>query len=74
MGFLSSIDTEIYSILLIGLCRENHLTEATKLAKIMLRKSVPLRTPYKESAIDILRKYGEKDLVNQLAAIHKELR
>ncbi|WJX49209.1 hypothetical protein P8452_35673 [Trifolium repens] len=74
MGFLSSIDTEIYSILLIGLCRENHLTEATKLAKIMLRKSVPLRPPYKESAIDILRKYGEKDLVNQLAAIHKELR
>ena len=73
MGFLSSIDSDIYSILLIGLCQKNHLTEATKLAKIMLKKAVPLRPPYKDRAIDFLRKYGEKDLVKQLTGIHKEL-
>ncbi|CAI8600891.1 unnamed protein product [Vicia faba] len=74
MGFLSSIDSDIYSILLIGLCQKNHLTEATKLVKIMLKKAVPLRPPYRDTAIDILRKYGEKDLVNQLTGINKKLR
>ncbi|KAL5159967.1 ENHANCER OF AG-4 protein 2 [Glycine soja] len=65
-GFLSSIDSDIYSILLIGLCQRSHLKEATKLAKIMLKKSVLLRPPHKDAAIDILIKFGEKDLVNQL--------
>ncbi|KAJ1381058.1 Tetratricopeptide-like helical domain superfamily [Sesbania bispinosa] len=73
MGCLSSIDSDIYSILLIGLCKKNHLTEATKLAKIMLKKSVLLRPPYQDSALDILRKSGEKDLVNHLTGIHKGL-
>uniref|UniRef100_I1MJF5 Pentacotripeptide-repeat region of PRORP domain-containing protein n=1 Tax=Glycine max TaxID=3847 RepID=I1MJF5_SOYBN len=71
-GFLSSIDSDIYSILLIGLCQRSHLKEATKLAKIMLKKSVLLRPPHKDAAIDILIKFGEKDLVNQLTGIHKK--
>ncbi|XP_057455530.1 pentatricopeptide repeat-containing protein At5g47360 [Lotus japonicus] len=76
MGCLSSIDSDIYSIILIGLCQKNHLAEATKLAKIMLKKSVLLRPPYQDSAIDILRKSEEKDLVdlvNQLTGIRKGL-
>ena len=71
-GCLSSIDSDIYSILLIGLCQRSHLKEATKLAKIMLKKSVLLRPPHKYAAIDILIKSGEKDLVNQLTGIHKK--
>lgn len=73
MGCLSSIDSDIYSILLIGLCQKNHLVEATKLAKIILKKAVPLKPQYKDNAIDILRKLGENDLANQLTGIHKEL-
>ena len=71
-GCLSSIDSDIYSILLIGLCQRSHLKEATKLAKIMLKKSVLLQPPHKDAAIDILIKSGEKDLVNQLTGIHKK--
>ncbi|KAK7350044.1 hypothetical protein VNO77_08092 [Canavalia gladiata] len=71
MGCLSSIDSDIYSILLIGLCQRTHLTEATKLAKIMLKKSVPLKPPYQDGAINILIESGEKDLVNQLLGMHK---
>ncbi|XP_061371897.1 pentatricopeptide repeat-containing protein At5g47360 [Gastrolobium bilobum] len=73
MGCLSSIDSDIYSILLIGLYQRRHLTEATNLAKIMLKKSVPLRPPYQQSVIDILRKSGEKDLVNKFTSVRKEL-
>lgn len=72
-GYLSSIDPDIYSILLIDLCQRSHLIEATKLAKIMLKRSVELQPPYKDGAINILIKFGEKDLVNQLTGIHKGL-
>ncbi|KAK7405532.1 hypothetical protein VNO78_06918 [Psophocarpus tetragonolobus] len=72
-GCLSSIESDIYSILLFGLCQRNHLKEATKLAKIMLKKSVLLQPPYKVGAIDILIKSGEKDLVNQLTGMHEGL-
>ncbi|KAK7286770.1 hypothetical protein RJT34_21998 [Clitoria ternatea] len=74
MGCLSSIDSNIYSILLVRLCQRSHLVEATKLAKIMLKKSVWPRPPYKHSAVDILIQNGEKDLVKQLSNMHKGLR
>ncbi|PPD69638.1 hypothetical protein GOBAR_DD33477 [Gossypium barbadense] len=48
MQYFSSIDTEIYSILLVGLCQQNHSVEATKLARLMLRKRVRLEAPYDE--------------------------
>ncbi|KAL4389925.1 hypothetical protein AHAS_Ahas03G0093800 [Arachis hypogaea] len=74
MGYLYSIDIDIYFILLIGLCRSNHLIEAAKLARIMLKKSVPLRRPNAYSALNILSKYGEQDLVNQLLGMQKRFR
>ncbi|XP_057751564.1 pentatricopeptide repeat-containing protein At5g47360 [Arachis stenosperma] len=73
-GYLYSIDIDIYFILLIGLCRSNHLIEAAKLARIMLKKSVPLRRPNAYSALNILSKYGEQDLVNQLLGMQKRFR
>lgn len=72
-GYLSSIDSDIYSILLVGLCQKSHLTESTKLARIMLNKSILLRAPYQDSDIDILCKCVEKDLANQLTGIQKGL-
>ncbi|MBA0765839.1 hypothetical protein Gotri_014960 [Gossypium trilobum] len=48
MQYFSSIDTEIYSILLVGLCQQSHSVEATKLARLMLRKRIRLEAPYDE--------------------------
>ncbi|CAL0331778.1 unnamed protein product [Lupinus luteus] len=73
MGYLSSINSDIYSTLLVGLCQRSHLMESTKLARIMLKKSVPLRAPYQDSDIGFLCKHGEKDLVNQLTGKFKGL-
>ncbi|WVZ26040.1 hypothetical protein V8G54_004584 [Vigna mungo] len=50
-GCLSAIDSSIYSILLFGLCQRSHVAEPTKLAKIMLKKSVLLQPPYKDRSI-----------------------
>ncbi|MBA0824484.1 hypothetical protein Goarm_021154, partial [Gossypium armourianum] len=46
MQYISSIDTDIYSILLVGLCRQSHAVEAVKLARLMLRKRIRLEAPY----------------------------
>ncbi|MED6110861.1 hypothetical protein PIB30_046867 [Stylosanthes scabra] len=71
-GYLYSIDIDIYSILLIGLCQSNHLKEAAKMASLMLKKSIPLRPRYGEnSALNVLSKNGERDLVNQLLDMQK---
>ncbi|MBA0856191.1 hypothetical protein Goshw_024503 [Gossypium schwendimanii] len=48
MQYFSSIDTKIYSILLVGLCQQSHSVEATKLARLMLRKRIRLKAPYDE--------------------------
>ncbi|MED6167237.1 hypothetical protein PIB30_001135 [Stylosanthes scabra] len=74
-GYLYSIDIDIYAILFNGLCQNNHLTEAAELARLMLKKSVPLRPRYGgDSALNILSKNGEKDLVNQLLDMQKRFR
>ncbi|KAH1098093.1 hypothetical protein J1N35_015014 [Gossypium stocksii] len=48
MQYFSSIDTEIYSILLVGLCQPSHWVEAAKLARLMLGKRIRLEAPYDE--------------------------
>lgn len=70
-GCILTIDSDVYSILLVGLCQQGHFIEATKLAKIMLKKSIMLRAPYNDGVIDILRNSGEKDLVKCLTELQK---
>lgn len=43
VGCLSSIDTDIYSILLAGLCKEGFSVEAAKLARSMAERRIPLK-------------------------------
>ncbi|KAF8403447.1 hypothetical protein HHK36_011551 [Tetracentron sinense] len=66
---LSSVDTHIYSILLVGLFQQGHLLEASKLASVMVRRGIPLKAPYVDSIIDHLKKSGEKELVSRLKKI-----
>ncbi|XP_057975924.1 pentatricopeptide repeat-containing protein At5g47360 [Malania oleifera] len=65
-GFLSSIDSDIYSILLVGLCEQSHLVEAAKLARLMLERGVCLKAPYVDNVVEHLKKLGDKDLIMHL--------
>ncbi|XP_039028557.1 pentatricopeptide repeat-containing protein At5g47360-like isoform X1 [Hibiscus syriacus] len=65
MQFISSIDSDIYSILLVGLCQQSHSVEAARLARSMLKKKIRLESPYVEKIIEHLKSSGEKDLVTQ---------
>ncbi|KAH1113615.1 hypothetical protein J1N35_006993 [Gossypium stocksii] len=69
MQYVSSIDTDIYSILLVGLCRQSHSVEAVKLARLMLRKRIRLEAPYVDEIIEHLKNSTDKELVTQLSRI-----
>ncbi|KAF3447422.1 hypothetical protein FNV43_RR12608 [Rhamnella rubrinervis] len=63
-GCLSSIDSDIYSIILVGLCEQKHSLEALKLARLMLKKGIRPKAPYIDSIIKNMKNYGNEELVN----------
>ncbi|XP_062029954.1 pentatricopeptide repeat-containing protein At5g47360 [Rosa rugosa] len=66
MECLSSIDSDTYSILLVGLCQQRHLMEAAKLARVMLSKGIKLKAPYVDIIAEVLMKSGDEELLEQL--------
>ncbi|KAH0987514.1 hypothetical protein GBA52_014691 [Prunus armeniaca] len=62
MECLSSIDSDTYAILLVGLCEQRHLVEAAKLARLVLKKGIKLKAPYVDSIAEILKKSGDEEL------------
>ncbi|GLT49141.1 hypothetical protein SLA2020_227190 [Shorea laevis] len=67
MRFSFSMDSDIFSILLAGLCQQGHLVESEKLARLMLEKGIWLKVPYANRIVENLKKSGDKELVIQLA-------
>lgn len=63
IGFPFTIDSDIYSILLVGLCKRSHLVEATKVARIMLEKVVQLKAPYVEDLVEHLKNSKDEKLL-----------
>ncbi|KAK9927628.1 hypothetical protein M0R45_024804 [Rubus argutus] len=71
MECLSSIDSDTYSILLVGLCQQRHLVQAAKLARVMLNKGIKLKAPYVDTIAEVLMKSGDEELVKQLTRISR---
>ena len=69
--FLTSIDSDLYSILLVGLCQQSHLVEAAKLARLMLKKGIGLKASYIDSIAEHMKKFENEELVKQLSMIGK---
>ncbi|KAL3497546.1 hypothetical protein ACH5RR_040278 [Cinchona calisaya] len=65
-----SIDTDIYSVLLVGLCQEKYLVEAAKLAKLMVERRVRLQAPYVDDLVKNLKNSGEEELVSHITRIN----
>ncbi|CAI9112995.1 OLC1v1013513C3 [Oldenlandia corymbosa var. corymbosa] len=48
-----TIDTDLYSILLVALSEEKHILEAAKLEKLMVQKGLQVETPCVDSVLNI---------------------
>lgn len=62
----TSIDSEIYSIMMDGLCTESRLLEASKLARLMVQKNIQLRPPYVKNVVEYLKNAGEMELLSHI--------
>ncbi|XP_044489042.1 pentatricopeptide repeat-containing protein At5g47360 [Mangifera indica] len=69
IGCSSSIDSDIHSILLDGLCKEGHSQEALKLSRSMLERRIRLQAPYADKIIEYLKKSGDNDLITRFTRI-----
>ncbi|VVB08240.1 unnamed protein product [Arabis nemorensis] len=63
----STIDSDIHSVLLLGLCEHGRSWEAAKLAKSMLDKKMRLNVSHVEKIIKALKKTGDEDLMRRLS-------
>ena len=64
---LGAIDSDIYSILLVGLSQKRHSVEAGKLAKLMADRGLQLKTPFFDSIVEHLKESGDKEIVMYLS-------
>jgi pentatricopeptide repeat protein len=71
MEFLSSVDSDLYSVLLVGLCQQSHLVEAARLARLMLKKGIRLKASYVDSMVEHLKKFEDEELVKHLNKVGK---
>lgn len=68
LGYLVSIDSDIYSILLDGLCREQCLAEVIKLLRLCIDKNIKLKAPYIRTVVEYLKKSGKEELMPLLSS------
>ncbi|KAL1213995.1 Pentatricopeptide repeat-containing protein [Cardamine amara subsp. amara] len=66
-GVKSTIDSEIHTVLLLGLCQHGCSWEAAKLAKSMLDKKMRLKFSHVEKIIEALKKTGDEDLMRRFS-------
>lgn len=70
LGFVISIDSEIYSILMDGLCKKGCLIEASKLAMLMGEKGIKLKGGFLKSVVEYLKNAGEMELVSHIFKVN----
>ncbi|KAK9149794.1 hypothetical protein Scep_008551 [Stephania cephalantha] len=63
-----TIDSDIYGILLAGLCERSHLNEAAKLANITFDKGIRLKAPFVDGVLEYLNLAGEGELASRLTS------
>ncbi|KAA8515041.1 hypothetical protein F0562_018172 [Nyssa sinensis] len=66
LGCLTSIDSDIYSVLLAELCQDSHLMEAAKLARMMAVRGIQPKAPYVDNIVKHLKNSGEEELVSNI--------
>ncbi|PIA64217.1 hypothetical protein AQUCO_00100002v1 [Aquilegia coerulea] len=69
--FLASVDSDISSILLAGLCQQGHLVEAARLINAMVERKIKLKAPYADSIFESLHKSGESELALHLMRVQE---
>lgn len=68
-GDLIGIDLDVYSILLAGLCQENHFIEAAEVVNIMEERMLRLKSRDGEDIVKYLNASGQYDLASLVSRV-----
>ncbi|CAA0842037.1 Pentatricopeptide repeat-containing protein [Striga hermonthica] len=68
-GNLLGIDSDVYTLLLAGLCQENRFVEVGKLVRVMIQRKIRVKSVQADDIIGILNNCGEYDLASDVARI-----
>ncbi|KAL5972648.1 hypothetical protein ACLOJK_039453 [Asimina triloba] len=63
------LDSDVYSVLGAGLCRQGYLVEAASIVGTMAERGMKARAPYVDGVVQELKAAGENELVFQLMDI-----
>lgn len=66
---VSSVDSDAYSALLMGLCCQGHMAEATTMISMMIEGGIQAKSLYVDSIVEELKKAGESELASRLVSI-----
>ena len=67
-GHALTMDTEVFSALLFGLCQQNQDAEAAKLVSVMVGKGIQIKAPYREAITEQL-KSADVDSLSKLSKL-----
>ncbi|KAL3619821.1 hypothetical protein CASFOL_034733 [Castilleja foliolosa] len=68
-GNLVAVDSEVYAILLDGVCRENCFVEAGRIVRAMVESGIRLKSSHAKKIIELLKSSGEYDLASDVSRI-----
>lgn len=68
-GNFRAIDSDVFSILLLGLCQEHHFIEAAGVVRVIAEEKLRLKSPHLETMIEHLNLLGECDLASAISQI-----
>ncbi|GAB4858078.1 hypothetical protein Ancab_015980 [Ancistrocladus abbreviatus] len=71
MGDLPMVDSDLYSILLLGLCQQRHLIEASKLAGFMVERRIQIKLLYVDDIIEQLKGSEGVELLSNLCRMER---
>ncbi|XP_058101184.1 pentatricopeptide repeat-containing protein At5g47360 [Magnolia sinica] len=63
------LDSDVYSVLVAGLCRQGHLVEAAAVVGVMVARGIRARAPYIDGVVEELKAAGDNELALHLLGI-----
>ncbi|TKW12084.1 hypothetical protein SEVIR_5G013300v4 [Setaria viridis] len=64
-------DSDVYGTLLLGLCEEGHVHEASALGRKVVKREIHIEASYAERLVELLKQFGDEELASLLLGLKR---
>jgi pentatricopeptide repeat protein len=64
-------DSDVYGTLLLGLCEEGHVHEASALGRKVVKREIHIEASYAERLAELLKQFGDEELASHLLGLKR---